>query len=297
MKERKLVMKTNLKRQFAMVGIAITVFLAACSNGTSSSVATVNGEEISKDELNEAMLSLYGNEVLNTLISNKVIELEGEKEKIEVTEEEIQAELDELIEMYGGEETFQAIMESNNLSEEMFREDIRIYKLTSKLMEKEIDITDEDISTYFEENKSSFDQQEQVEASHILVDDEATAKEVKQKLDNGDDFAELVKEFSSDVASAESEGELGYFAKGDMVEEFETAAFGMEINEISDPVKTEYGYHIIKVTGKKEAKEATLEEVKEEVREVILESRINEEYSSWLTALLEEYEIENTLEI
>ena len=290
-------MKTKLKRQFAMFGIAFTVLVAGCSNGTSSSVATVNGEKISQDELNEAMLNLYGSEVLNTLISNKVIGLEGEKEKIEVAEEEIQAELDELIEMYGGEESFQSIIESNNLSEEMFREDIRIYKLTSKLMEKEIEITDEEISTYFEENKSSFDQQEQVEASHILVEDEATAKEVKQKLDNGDDFAELVKEFSTDVASAESEGELGYFAKGDMVEEFETVAFGMEINEISDPVKTEYGYHVIKVTGKKEAKEATLEEVKEEVRELLLESRINEEYSSWLTALLEEYEIENKLEM
>ena len=286
MTERKLEMKTNLKRQFAMFGIAITILLAGCSNGTSSSVATVNGEKISQDELNEAMLSLYGNEVLNTLISNKVIELEGEKEKIEVTEEEIQAELDELIEMYGGEESFQAIIESNNLSEEMFREDIRIYKLTSKLMEKEIDITDEEISTYFEENKSSFDQQEQVEASHILVEDEATAKEVKQKLDSGEDFAELVKEFSTDVASVETGGALGYFSAGDMVEEFETAAFGMEINEISDPVNTEYGYHIIKVTDKKEAKEATLEEVKEEEREVLLESRINEEYSSWLTALL-----------
>jgi len=290
-------MNTHLKRQVAAFGIAVTVLLGGCSSSSSTSVATVNGEKISQDELNVALLSQYGSTVLQTLITNKVVELEGEKEKIEVTEEEIQAELDEMIEMYGGEEYFESIMEANNIDESTFREDIRIFKLTTKLMEKDLEITEDEISTYFEENKESFDQQEQVQASHILVEDEATAKEVKEKLANGDNFIELVQEYSTDEASLETDGDLGYFAKGDMVEEFETAAFGMEINEISDPVNTEYGYHIIKVTDKKEAKEATLEEVKEEVREVILESRINEEYSSWLTALLEEYEIENTLEM
>ncbi len=289
-------MKATVKRQFAAFGLAVAVLLTGCSNGSSTSVAKVDGEKISQDELNKAMLSQYGAEVLNTLISNKVIELEGEKEKVKVTDEEIQAEKEELIEMYGGEESFEAIMDSNNVDEEALREDIRIYSLTKKLMEKDIDITDEEISAYFEENKVSFDQQEQVEASHILVEDEATAIEIKEKLDNGEDFAELAKEYSTDTASAENGGELGYFAKGEMVEEFEATAFSMEINEISAPVKTEYGYHIIKVTAKKEAKEATLDEVKEDIREQLFESRMNEEYSSWLSALFEKYEIENTLE-
>ena len=91
---------------------------------------------------------------------------------------------------------------------------------------------------YFEENKEKFEQAEQVQANHILVEDEETAKEVDQKLKDGGDFAELAEEYSKDPSNANNGGELGYFGKGEMVPEFEEAVFAMEVDEISSPVKT-----------------------------------------------------------
>lgn len=276
--------------------LSLTVLLVGCAEESETkSVATVNGESITQEELKETLMDQYGAEALDTLVTNKVIELEAEKGKITVSEEELQKELDELIESYGGEETFQELLTSNSMSEEDVKEDIRTFSLTTKLMESVIDITDIEVATYFEENKETYNQVEQVEASHILVADEETVKEVQAKLEAGGDFAELATEYSTDTASNSQGGSLGYFGEGEMVEEFETAAFAMKIDEVSDPIQTEYGYHIIKVTGKKEAKEAVLGDVKEEVYDNLLDTRINEQYSTWLTEKLTEYDIVTNL--
>ena len=140
------------------------------------------------------------------------------------------------------------------MTEKEFKENIIEYLSIRKIIEPRIEITDEEIKAYFEENKESFNEEEQVEASHILVEDEATAKKVAKKLADGEDFAALAKEFSTDTMSAENGGELGFFPRGKMVAEFEEAAFSMKVDTISDPVKTEHGYHIIHVTDKKQQK-------------------------------------------
>ena len=164
------------------------------------------------------------------------------------------------------------------------------------MIEPTIKITDEEISAYFEENKDSFAQAEQVEASHILVKDKATAEEVLKKLNDGGDFAKLAKEYSTDTSNAENGGSLGYFGKGQMVAEFEDVAFKLKVNEISDPVKTEYGYHIIKVTGKKEAKAANLKDNKEAIKETLLTQKLQTEYPTWLESKKAEYKITNTFD-
>ncbi|WP_428907974.1 peptidylprolyl isomerase [Niallia sp. Krafla_26] len=146
------------------------------------------------------------------------------------------------------------------------------------------------------ENKESYNEPEQVEASHILVEDEATANEVKEKLDKGEDFVDLAKEYSTDTSNADSGGELGYFPKGTMVEEFENVAFSMDKGAISNPVKTDFGYHIIKVTDKKEAKEAVFEDHQEEIKQILFDQEISEAYSTWITEQREKFEIENSLE-
>ncbi|MBI5223275.1 peptidylprolyl isomerase [Candidatus Micrarchaeota archaeon] len=90
----------------------------------------------------------------------------------------------------------------------------------------------------------------EVKASHILVKDEATARRVKSELDAGGDFANLAKKYST-CPSKEKGGDLGFFGKGRMVAEFEKAAFSLEVGKVSAPVKTKFGYHLIKVTAKK----------------------------------------------
>ncbi|MDK8642865.1 peptidylprolyl isomerase [Niallia taxi] len=272
--------------------IVVAVILVQKSN----TVASVDGEKITQNDLDEALNKQYGTSILQTLIANKVVDLEAEKEKIKVTDKEKKAELDDLIESSGGEDAFNAALEANGASKADIEEELLRYLKIKKLLEPRIEITDDQIKSYFDENKASFDTPEQVEASHILVADEKTAKEVKKKLDDGEDFADLAKEYSTDTATKDNGGELGYFSSGQMVEEFEKAAFSMDVDEISDPVKTDNGWHIIKVTGHKDAVEAKLDDHKDEIKDTLFEQQMNTEYSTWLTEIEAKYDIDNKLD-
>ncbi|MED3789534.1 peptidylprolyl isomerase [Peribacillus frigoritolerans] len=259
-------------------------------------IASIDGEKINEDELYDALVAGYGADTLDLLITNKLVELEAEKAGIKIKDEEIQKEIDVMVESYGDEKSLKEQLEASGSSMDALKKDIVVYLQTKKLVEPRITVTDDEISTYFEDNKDTFAQAEQVEASHILVEDEKTAKKVAKELAAGGDFAKLAAEYSTDTETADNGGNLGYFGKGDMVEEFEDVAFDLDINKVSDPVKTEYGYHIIKVTGKKEAKKANLEDSKEVIKETLLSERLQEEYPVWLAEVKKDHDITNKLE-
>jgi len=259
-------------------------------------IASIDGEKINEDELYDALVAGYGADTLDLLITNKLVELEAEKAGIKIKDEEIQKEIDVMVESYGDEKSLKEQLEASGSSMDALKKDIVVYLQTKKLVEPRITVTDDEISTYFEDNKDTFAQAEQVEASHILVEDEKTAKKVAKELAAGGDFAKLAAEYSTDSETADNGGSLGYFGKGDMAEEFEDVAFDLDINKVSDPVKTEYGYHIIKVTGKKEAKKANLEDSKEVIKETLLSERLQEEYPVWLAEVKKDHDITNKLE-
>ncbi|MFJ5625009.1 peptidylprolyl isomerase [Peribacillus loiseleuriae] len=285
--------KTYIWGAAILVIVAAAVLIASFSN--SETVAEVDGNKISKDELYDALVSQYGATVLDTIITNKLVDLEAEKAKVKITDKEIQVELDKMMESYGGKDTFEAQLASSGLKTADIEDDIRSYLKTVKLLEPRIKITDDEMKKYFEANKDQYAQAEQVEASHILVKDEATAKEVAKKLADGGDFAKLAKEYSTDTANASNGGKLGYFGKGEMAPEFEKAAFSLKVNEISDPVKTDFGYHIIQVTGKKAAKAANFEDSKEDIREALKTQKLSEEFPTWITETKKDHKISNTL--
>ncbi|MCM3675980.1 peptidylprolyl isomerase [Peribacillus simplex] len=268
----------------------------AMISSTDKTMASIDGEKINKDELYDALVAGYGADTLDLLITNKLVELEAEKAGIKIKDEEIQKEIDTMVESYGDEKSLKEQLEASGSSMEALKKDIVVYLQTKKLVEPRITVTDDEISTYFEDNKDTFAQAEQVEASHILVEDEKTAKKVAKEIAEGGDFAKLAAEYSTDTETADNGGSLGYFGKGDMVDEFEDVAFDLDINKVSDPVKTDYGYHIIKVTGKKEAKKANLEDNKDVIKETLLSERLQEEYPVWLAEVKKEHEITNKLE-
>lgn len=259
-------------------------------------VAKVGGVKISQEELNSALNKQYGATVLDTLISDKVIELEAEKKSVTVSKKAIQSQLDTLATQYGSEEALESALASNNMTISDAKKSIKTYLLTKKLIEPTLDITDSELKSYFKENKDSYNQAAQVKASHILLNDKKTANTVLAKLNDGGDWDKLAKKYSQDSSNASDGGNLGYFAESDMDENFADAAFSMKVGEISKIVKSSYGYHIIKVTGKKAAKKAEYADVKDKVREAVVEQKINDNYSSWLSSLYEDYKIENKLD-
>src|SRR5581483_3512791 len=124
--------------------------------------------------------------------------------------------------------------------------------------------------------------QEQVWARHILVKDEATAKQVEDRLAKGEDFATIAKEMSTDTGSAVVGGDLGWFGKGAMVPEFETAAFSLKVGEISQPIQSQYGYHIIQVLAHENVPlDAS---AYEQARQTA--------FSDWLTKARDEYKVQ-----
>ncbi len=289
--------KSNRKLLYGLLLTAsiILIVIAVLTLGNKEYVAKVGNEKISEEELNDVLTSQYGASVLDSLISNSIINQEIEKQGIEVSQEEVDKEIEEYKEYYGGEESFLSVLESSGVDYNTFEKDIKTYLATNKILEKRIEVTEEEMEKYFEENKESFNQQEEVKASHILVEDEATANEVLNKLNAGEDFATLASEYSIDESNSESGGDLGYFGKGEMAEAFEEAAFAMEIGDISEPVETEHGFHIIKLADKVAAKEAEYEDAKEEIKQLLTDSKINEEYAVWFEEVSANYEIENKL--
>ena len=158
-----------------------------------------------------------------------------------------------------------------------------------KLLET-VEITDEDLKNYYDNHKDNFKNNASVEASHILVEDESVANEIKEKLNNGADFKELAKEYSN-CPSKENGGNLGVFTKGQMVKEFEDAAFKMGVGEISDPVKTQFGYHIIKVTNKNDESVRTFEEAKPDIERLVRREKEKDLYKHTVERLYKKYNV------
>lgn len=277
----------------ALIGIILNV---RSSSGDNDVVAIVGTKQITKDELYELLVEANGQQVLDSLIVQRIVELEADKNDITLTEDELQEEIDFMIESFGGEESYQMALEYYGVTQDTFEDDLRMNLYINRLLEPEIEITEEEMNEYFEANKESFNQEEQVKASHILVEDEETANEVIEKLDNDEGFQELAGQYSTDPGSKDQGGDLGFFGRGAMVQEFEDAAFSMEAGEISEPVESEHGFHIIKTEDKAEAKEATFEDSKEEVREAILAEKLPVRYETWIQEKITEYKVQTFIQ-
>lgn len=154
---------------------------------------------------------------------------------------------------------------------------------------KNVSVSDEEIKAYYEENQQQFSRGGTVSAKHILTDSEEKCSEILETIVSGEkEFEEAAKEFST-CPSKERGGDLGEFGKGQMVKEFEEAAFAAEIGHVVGPVKTQFGYHLIKVEKKNEASVAPFEEVKENIGRMLGQQKQGEAYNEKVAALKEKY--------
>lgn len=284
-------------KKIMLVSIAIigTVLLTGCGNAKLKNgediAISINGTNITANDLYKELRNKYGvstaidmidKEILNTIYKdNKDIEKQATNQ-IESLKAQYSNNWEDTLKSAGYES-------ENDLKEYFILNYQRNQAIEDQVKEN---INDDDINIYYKENTVG-----DISAKHILIkvdtesengltDNEAKEKAEKiiKQLNDGADFDTLVKENSDDTGSKENNGDLGYFNKGDMVEEFETAAYKLKINEYTkEPVKTTYGYHIILKTGEKE--KPKLKDVKENIIKTITDERLNEDKTLQITAL------------
>ncbi|RAP76312.1 foldase protein PrsA [Paenibacillus montanisoli] len=283
---------------YISIGLALVLLVVLISpfgGGKNETVGSVNGVSISKDQLYDEMVKLGGQQTLDNLIQDELIKQEADKAGIKITDADVDKEIDNIKKQFPTEDDFQAALMQANMTVEDLKKQTPMQLRIKKLLEPQTKVTDEDVKKFFEENKAQFDQPEQVRASHILVATKEEADAILKQLKEGADFAQLAKEKSTDPGSKDQGGDLGFFGKGDMDPAFEAAAFKLKKDELSEPIKTDYGYHIIKGAEHKEAKAATLDEKKAEIKEQLISQKVQELSQAWLEDLKSKANITNTL--
>ena len=150
-------------------------------------------------------------------------------------------------------------------------------------------VSEEEVKTFYEENPQHFEKGGTVSAKHILVKEEEKCKEILAMIENGEKSFEVAAQEFSTCPSGQRGGDLGEFGKGQMVKEFEEAAFTAEIGQVVGPVATQFGFHLIKVESRKEKTVAAFEEVKEQIRRNLLGQKQNQAYSEKIAELKAKY--------
>lgn len=243
---------------------------------TRAQIVDQHGEDFLKkpaiDDQSKTMDEAIKENILKNLVQMEMVRQDADKEGVSVDDAKLKEYMDQAVQAYGGEENFKSALADQGLTLDTFKSFMKnnmLMEAYSAHLREKYEPSDEEIKEYFEKHKEDL---KQISASHILVEKEEDAKKIKKELDNGKDFAKLAGKYSIDTGTKEKGGSLGFFKKGDMVPEFEKAAFALKKGEISDPVKSQFGYHIIKLDDVKDSFEA----LKEETKEAMINEKIQE---------------------
>ncbi|MEI4831555.1 peptidylprolyl isomerase PrsA [Bacillus sp. FJAT-53711] len=220
----------------AILALAVTSVFTLSACGTSDKVVTSKAGDITKDDFYNAMKQQGGKNVLRNMVMEKVF-----VKNYPVKDDDVNKRYDEYKKQYGDQ--FDAVLKQSGMTEKQLKDSVRGELAMKEAVKKSI--TDKEAKDNYKP---------EIKASHILVKDEETAKKVEAELAQGKSFEDLAKQYSEDTGSKDKGGDLGYFGPGKMVKEFEDAAYKLKKGEVSQPVKSQFGYHIIKVTDIKELK-------------------------------------------
>lgn len=284
-----------MKRVLTAILVAGIIMCSGCKKDNDKAVIMVGENAITKQEINEivdkqlsspflAQIDKESNDykimkivavdkAVNELIVKKMLLDEIAKRNIVVSPEEMDKHKNMMLEQIGGEENLKKVLAANNITENDFKElianEIQITKLINSI--SPVNVSDADVKKFYNDNKiSKFSYPETVRASHILIKDKAKAEDVlAQAKKPKADFAALAKQYSEDPGSAEKGGDLGFFTKEQMVKPFADASFALKPDSISGLVKSEFGYHIIKVVDRKKAGVTLFNDVKNEIKKYL----------------------------
>ena len=293
--------------------------LAGCGGDEgvpADAVAVVDGEEIARSDY-EALIAqakrsyqnqkrefpaagsqefqTLRNQAVQFLVQREQFEQEAAELDVEVTEKQVNARLAQIQKQYfGGDKAkYEKQLKEQGLTERQVRNDIRAQLISEKIFAKvtgEVKVTDAQVEGYYEKNKSQYSQPQSREVRHILVKTKARADDLYAQLRAGADFAALAKRFSQDTGSKANGGKLT-ISKGQTVAPFDKAAFALKLNEVSEPVKTEFGFHIIEpLSATKAAKVTPLQEVKASISQQLQQTKKNEAMTKWVDELKDDYE-------
>lgn len=310
-----------MKRFLPLVLVLVLAMVALGCGGSeeeavpADAVAVVGDREIPKAEFDQLMAQARSsyeaqdrefpnagtpeyntlrNQALQFLVQREQFEQKAIELDIEVTDKDLEDRLKQIKEQYfeGDEEKYATQLEEQGLSDEQVRRDIRAQLVQEKLFEEvtaDVEVTDQEVEEHYASNKDQYGQPESRDVRHILVETQREAVQIRQQLTNGGNFEALAKEHSKDPGSAEQGGKLTV-SRGQTVPEFDEAAFSLERNAVSAPIKTQYGFHIIQPLSEvKEAKTTPLKDVRDSIRQQLLQTKRNEKMTEWVEQTKEEF--------
>jgi foldase protein PrsA len=296
--------KSNNGRIWMIVAVILAILLIVyaiiyppgkSAKSDTVTLASVNGVNISKDDLYNALVASGGQQTMDTLINNELVRQAVEKKGLKITDADVQKEMDSVRSSFGSDEEFQQTLAQYGMTVEGLKQEMTTQASMRKLLEPQVKVTDADIKKYYDDNLADLKTPEQVTAAHILVATEAEANTILADLKNGADFAAKAKEKSTDTSTKDNGGLLQPFAKGDNEEAIDSAVFPLKVGELSGVVKATDGYHIYKVTAHTAEVTPTLAEKTAEIRETLTTQQISDLSQTWMQEQQASAKIVNSL--
>jgi peptidyl-prolyl cis-trans isomerase C len=250
-------------------------------------------------------------QILDNLIDRELLLQRAKSLKMAAPAQQVDAQMQQLLQRFPSQEALEQALIAQNLTMDSVKKDVESQLLRQQLVKKEIldkvNVSAGDVQTFYDKNKDKYVEEDQVRARHILIkvpqevnpEDDAKLKgkadDTLKRARQGEDFATLATA-TSDDGSKENGGDLGFFPRGRMVAPFEEAAFALQPGQMSEVVRTQFGYHIIKVEERKTGRALAFDEAKSQVQEDLTQQRTYERYQQYMAGLRSKAKVEVLLQ-
>ncbi len=258
----------------------------SCGDGSNlrdqTVMAIVNGTPITEAQLIERLKYGPGPRVLLRMIDTRLIVAEAARRQIKPGGEQVELKLSQVASRLGSERELTAMLREHNTSRAELKDRLRVDAMLDEIATQQITIEDAQVQQYYQEHLEEFSHGEQVRARMILTETRENAEAIKVALDSGGDFAGLAQALSIDPGTAQQEGDMGYFERGDYADEITQVAFSLEPGQVSGVFAVPDGYCIIKVEGRRPAGTEALDQVQGQIVSRLKHRQRDQMRQQWL---------------